>query len=77
MTKPTKGKSSGKRSIRKTPPAVASAERATEPRVDQSLQDRIRRRAYELFEARGSGSGNALEDWLLAQRELLTKQENG
>src|SRR5690349_4748277 len=33
--------------------------------------DRIRRRAFELFERRGAGSPDlALEDWLAAEREL-------
>jgi hypothetical protein len=31
----------------------------------------IRRRAYSLFEARGSEHGRDVEDWLAAERELL------
>lgn len=31
----------------------------------------ISRRAYELYEARGTGGGDPLEDWLRAERELM------
>ena len=34
-------------------------------------RDRIAMRAYELYQARGSRDGSALEDWLKAERELL------
>jgi HSP20 family protein len=37
----------------------------------QSLFDRIRRRAYGLFEWRGRGEGKDVDDWLAAERELL------
>jgi len=37
----------------------------------QNLLDRIRRRAYALFEWRGRGEGKDVEDWLAAERELL------
>lgn len=33
--------------------------------------DEIRRRAYELFEKRGSEIGRALEDWFKAEREVV------
>jgi hypothetical protein len=32
--------------------------------------DRIARRAYELYQARGESEGGALEDWLAAEQEL-------
>jgi hypothetical protein len=32
--------------------------------------DRIRARAYEIFQARNGGGGDALADWLRAEREL-------
>jgi hypothetical protein len=35
-----------------------------------SVQDIIRRRAYEIFEARGGQSGHEVEDWLKAEREI-------
>jgi len=34
------------------------------------LEDRIRLRAYELYEQRGKAAGHALEDWLRAEAEL-------
>jgi hypothetical protein len=34
------------------------------------LEDRIRQRAYEIYEARGRQDGRADEDWLLAEEEI-------
>ena len=34
------------------------------------LTDLIRKRAYELFNARGSDPGSELEDWLRAEQEI-------
>ena len=45
----------------------------TEPRKNVlpiNLEDEIRRRAYELYQQRGSGSGSEAEDWLTAEREV-------
>jgi hypothetical protein len=38
--------------------------------------DRISMRAYELYLARGGGDGQAVEDWLTAERELNTRGES-
>ena len=38
--------------------------------VPINLEDEIRRRAYELYQQRGSGSGSEAEDWLTAEREI-------
>ena len=35
------------------------------------LEDRVRKRAYQLFEKRGYAHGNALDDWLEAKAEVL------
>lgn len=35
-----------------------------------SLDNQIRRRAYELYEERGRMGGHELEDWLQAESEL-------
>ena len=57
---------------------------ATQPRTDGpipvepmsqnrnagDLEQRIRQRAYELYEARGRQDGRADEDWLLAEEEI-------
>jgi Protein of unknown function (DUF2934) len=34
------------------------------------LEDRVRMRAYELYELRGKNPGHALDDWLQAEAEL-------
>lgn len=36
-------------------------------------QARIAKRAYELYSERGYRHGNALEDWLDAEREILSQ----
>jgi hypothetical protein len=36
-----------------------------------SLEERVRRRAYELYVQRGSRSGSDLDDWLRAEQEIL------
>jgi len=35
-----------------------------------SLEERIRRRAYELYVQRGDQSGSELDDWLQAEEEI-------
>jgi hypothetical protein len=36
----------------------------------QNLEEQIRQRAYELYEARGRETGHELDDWLRAEEEL-------
>ena len=38
------------------------------------IADRIRERAYELYILRGQSDGHDLDDWLLAESQLLQKQ---
>ncbi len=38
--------------------------------VPINLEDEIRRRAYELYQQRGTASGSEAEDWLTAEREI-------
>lgn len=45
-------------------------EQQPSPGENVSDQDDIARRAYELYEARGSEPGHELEDWLAAEREI-------
>ena len=48
----------------------------TRTRTDENaeqIQEQIRQRAYELFEARGRGDGHDLDDWLLAETEVTQK----
>ena len=35
------------------------------------LEERIRRRAHQIYLSRGEEPGNDLEDWLQAEREIL------
>ena len=37
------------------------------------LEPEIRARAYELYEQRGCTPGDEAEDWLTAEREILTR----
>ena len=36
----------------------------------QNLEEKIRQRAYELYEARGGQEGHDLDDWLQAEAEI-------
>jgi hypothetical protein len=39
--------------------------------MDQSLENRIRERAYEMWTAQGCVDGQAEHHWLAAEREIL------
>jgi Protein of unknown function (DUF2934) len=39
--------------------------------MDQSLEDRIRERAYEIWTANGRVHGQADQHWVAAEREIL------
>lgn len=39
--------------------------------LSEGALERIRARAYSLFQLRGQQPGHALDDWLLAEREVL------
>lgn len=41
----------------------------------QNLTEQIRARAYELYELRGRADGNELDDWLLAESQLIYKPQ--
>jgi hypothetical protein len=41
--------------------------------MDQSLEDRIRERAYEIWTAHGCVDGQADQHWLAAEREILAR----
>ena len=38
-------------------------------------RERIATRAYELYLARGGGDGQAMDDWLRAERELSNRNQ--
>ena len=49
--------------------AVGDVPSSDEGLADGPTHDEIARRAYELFEERGSEPGHELEDWFQAERE--------
>jgi hypothetical protein len=38
-----------------------------------NVEDEIRRRAYEIYQERGTASGSEAEDWLTAEREVMQR----
>ncbi|PYT22772.1 MAG: hypothetical protein DMG57_34135 [Acidobacteria bacterium] len=54
-------------------PTVARAKES--PIESLTIEERIRRRAYELYVRRGNQSGSELDDWLQAEEEVLQAQE--
>jgi hypothetical protein len=54
------------------PPTKKAPTRVTaEP--SKNTAEQVRRRAYELYEARGGEDGHALDDWLRAEAEITDK----
>ena len=50
--------------------------RAKEPLIETlPFEERIRRRAHELYVQRGNQSGSEFDDWLQAEEEVLQAQE--
>ena len=41
----------------------------------QDMTDQVRARAYELYDLRGREDGHDLEDWLLAESQLIQKPQ--
>lgn len=47
--------------------------RATKPPIEMlPREERIRRRAYELYLRRGNQPGSEIDDWLQAEEEVLS-----
>lgn len=44
------------------------------PGSDPARQEEIARRAYEIFQSRGSDHGRDFEDWLQAEREVSERR---
>ena len=70
----------GKNTIRKrsaTPNIFKSALRSTRSNGNDSeaLQERIQRKAYELYEKRGRVDGNDLSDWFEAERLVKSNRD--
>jgi hypothetical protein len=43
--------------------------------AEEGADEQIRRRAYELYEARARGDGHDVEDWLEAEAEITGRTE--
>lgn len=56
--------------VKKTKKVV---EESTIPITPEQLQEEIRKRAREIFLERGDASGDALTDWLQAEKEIRKK----
>jgi hypothetical protein len=52
------------------PPLKAAAAAAQLP-----LEERLQRRAYELYVLRGNESGSEIDDWLQAEDEIRDQEE--
>ena len=42
-----------------------------------SIEERVQKRAYELYVLRGNESGSEMEDWLQAEDEVRDAEEHG
>ena len=42
----------------------------------ETLEEEIRRRAYELYEQRGCTPGSESEDWLRAEQEIVARYQD-
>jgi hypothetical protein len=56
-------------------PATARAKPPVFKPDDLPLEERIRQRALELYLQRGNESGSEIEDWLQAEDEIRTMEE--
>lgn len=80
-SRPNPSRARTKKPVAGTPPASEAAKSRKSPhRITvqpvapcDDLHSRIQQRAYELYERRGYGHGSALEDWLQAEREILSQ----
>lgn len=53
---------------------AVSAVRNEPAKLPGSIEEQIRRRAYELYEQRGREDGSDLEDWYRAEAEIAQKK---
>lgn len=56
-------------------PAAATGPTVAKRKAGQPASDHIRIRAYEIFQARNGGPGNALADWIRAEQEDKTRRD--
>ena len=56
---------------------LTTSDLARQKPLEPILEKEIKTRAYELYEQRGARDGRALEDWLKAEREVMSKTFGG
>jgi Protein of unknown function (DUF2934). len=79
MEKSTKKRSTKKNQARKTKKVTENSQEP-EPNTEnlkrpEPTEEEIRRRAHEIYVARGGAEGYELDDWLQAERELRSQYE--
>ena len=55
------------------PPAAPLSHGILQTASNGNLEEQIRRRAYEIYLERGSTPGSEGDDWLVAEREVLSR----
>ena len=77
MARRTTGNGTNNRSKNAAPstptPAMQVVADARKNVVPISLEDEIRKRAYEIYVGRGSTPGSEREDWFTAEREIRSR----
>jgi hypothetical protein len=58
-------------------PALTMKENPKPASTETELKEQIRRRAYELYEARGREDGQELDDWLQAEIDITGNATSG
>jgi hypothetical protein len=74
FTNLTKRRKSMLDTIRKKPlPSGATEAEKDLTEAEKDLKERIRSRAYELYEARGREDGHDVEDWVHAEQDVMRR----
>ena len=65
-----------KTTVRKTAAKKTTAKPAPAPETQESLYERIAKKAYEIFESRGREMGRDFEHWLEAEKIIKGKKKS-
>ena len=57
--------------------AILKSAKSPAPNSRRDIEERIRRRAYEIYEHRGRTDGLDLDDWLQAETEIIGQRRKG
>jgi len=74
ITKDTK-KPTRKKATKAPTMTISDSLLLNSPSTNGNVDPRIAERAYELWQHRGGHHGQDLEDWLAAEREVLSEEE--